>query len=156
ESPRDQPARNCSGRKVAFDALGAVAGGLIAGGLGIAWLWGSGAWPYFLDVFLHWNPEHIGFARSRLWTGEYIFLFLGRFLPWIVVHVPALFLALLALYRAGSAAAGDSPEVCAVVRDRALLAAFYIGWLLQALLLQSLFDYVHVPPVLLAITVVAC
>ena len=38
---------------------------------------------------------------------------------------------------------------------KALLAALYLGWLLQSVLLQHLFDYVQVPPVLLGITVVA-
>jgi hypothetical protein len=35
-----------------------------------------------------------------------------------------------------------------------LLSALYVGWLVQAVALQHLFDYVHVAPLLLALTVV--
>ncbi len=37
----------------------------------------------------------------------------------------------------------------------ALLQALYLGWMLQAFLLQQMFDYIHVPSVLLAVAVCA-
>ncbi|HSQ58574.1 MAG TPA: hypothetical protein VLM40_22830, partial [Gemmata sp.] len=51
-------ARRGSGRSILRDLAGLVAGGLAAGAAGIAWLVGTGAWPYFLDVFLNWNPNY--------------------------------------------------------------------------------------------------
>jgi hypothetical protein len=63
-----------------------------------------------------------------------------RLAPWPLVHLAAVPVAVTALWHC------DSPR-------RQLLAAFYIGWFGQALLLQHIYDYVHVPPLLLAIAV---
>src|SRR5206468_3945153 len=49
-------ARREPGRRVLRDLAGLLLGGTFAGALGVAWLIGTGAWPYFLDVFLNWNP----------------------------------------------------------------------------------------------------
>ena len=43
---------------------------------------------------------------------------------------------------------------CESLRE-ALLQALYLGWMLQAFLLQQMFDYIHVPGVLLAVAVCA-
>jgi hypothetical protein len=40
-------------------------------------------------------------------------------------------------------------------RRQALLAALYLGWVLQSMFLQHGFEYVHAPAVLLAVTLVA-
>src|SRR5262245_3022312 len=45
-------ARRESLRRVLLDLAGLLAGGVVAGTAGVAWLIGTGAWPYFLDVFL--------------------------------------------------------------------------------------------------------
>jgi hypothetical protein len=71
-------------------------------------------------------------------------LFLGtavRLSPWFLVHLVALPLAVRGCFRRAREPA-------------ALLAALYLGWLLQALLLQQIFDYVQTPPVLLGLALV--
>ena len=39
--------------------------------------------------------------------------------------------------------------------DRAILAALYLGWLVQATVIQKTFDYAHYPPTLLGLAVLA-
>jgi hypothetical protein len=65
-------------------------------------------------------------------------LLLGVFRPWGLVHLLAV------------------PAAVAALRGRqALLAAFYLGWLVQAAYLQKGHEYVLAPTVLLALTLLA-
>jgi hypothetical protein len=144
-----------------------VAGGSIVGAAGVAWLVKTGAWPYFLDVFLNWNPSYLddmwGSTFKRAVYTTYCFR------PWSILHFAAIALAVLALWEARAwsrlpreprrvrvrpwlYAAADSESVAVA---RALLAAFYLGWLFQATFLQKGFDYVQVPLLFLAMAVVA-
>src|ERR1019366_5657725 len=66
-----------------------------------------------------------------------------RFFPWILVHFVAVPIALRQVWHLRETPAST------------LLAGFYLGWLLQSFCLQHLFDYVHTPPILLGLTVVA-
>lgn len=159
--------RRESGRRVLADLGGLFAGGLLAGTAGVAWLVGTGAWPYFLDVFLNWNPEYmsgvVGGAGARFVEA------FAAFRPWGLLHFVALPLAVLALRegRAFSRRPGDprrvglarwlyaAAETEAAANARVLLAALYLGWFLQAVVLQKGFDYVQVPVLLLAMGVVA-
>jgi hypothetical protein len=150
-------ARGAPGRAVrtlVADAACVLVGGLLAAAPGVAWLVWSGSWSPFWDVVLGWNPEHysanVHGPLRRTW------FLLQQFLPWGCVHLVAVPLALSALWRVvrdpaalrrGAPLSGASPE--------ALLAGFYLGWLLQANYLQSGFLYHLVPPVLLAMTVIA-
>ena len=64
-----------------------------------------------------------------------------RLFPWVLIHLAAV------------------PVALSVIRShnhgrQTLIAGLYLGWLLQALALQHLFDYVHVPAILLGLTVV--
>lgn len=136
-------------RWIFADLAGLLFGGMLIGGLGCLWLWRSGSWPYFWDVFLNWNAEYLASGRSRfsnvaLWRD-----FMLRSFPWTLAHVVAVPVALLALQRA------LSRHALPAMGAQALLATFYLGWLVQAVLLQNLLDYVYVPPVLLAVAVVA-
>ena len=124
-----------------LDGSAMLAGGLVAGAVGIAWLVASGAWPWFVEAVFVWNREYIANDPSE---GHYWLSIAGlvyRFFPWIGVHLLAVPVAL------GKIRRGTAAET--------LLAGFYLGWLLQCVLLQHKFDYVHVPPVLLGLTVVA-
>jgi hypothetical protein len=160
-------ARRESGRHVLRDLAGLLAGGAIAGAAGVAWLVSTGAWPHFLDVFLNWNPNYlsgvVGGAGTRfLYQAVY-------FRPWGLLHFLAIPLALLALREARALtrqpgttrrawrgnwayAAAESESVAAA---RALLAAMYLAWLVQAVVLQKEFDYAQVPVMLLGMAVVA-
>jgi len=127
--------------RVAIDFAGLLAGGLAVGAAGIAWLVGTGAWPAFYEVVFVWNREYAAYhvhgdnRLAPLWLCV-------RFFPWILVHLFAVPIAVAAVRRPGKAVP-------------ALLAGCYLGWLFQAVVLQHLFDYVHVPPILLGITVLA-
>jgi hypothetical protein len=127
-----------------------LAGGLTAGALGALWLWQSGAWHAFWEILLEWDPEYYSGSGARL-SGRPVYL-LTRFFPWGLVHLAAAPLAVVAVFRALTAPAGR-PEPA--TGRRALLGAFYLGWLVQAGFLQQEFDYVQVPAVLLALAVLA-
>jgi hypothetical protein len=154
-------------RRILLDLAGLLAGGLIAGALGSAWLIATGAWPYFLDVFLNWNPSYL----SDLWD-DTLTRFLRTFYcfrPWSILHIPAIVLAILALAEAhvwsrrsaGARLFARAPWLYApapseaVAMSRALLAVFYLGWFAQAVFLQKGFDYVQVPLLFLGMAVVA-
>jgi hypothetical protein len=156
-------ARRESRRRVLADSGALVAGGLLAGAPGVLWLVATGAWPHFLDVFLHWNPAYLADMDPLAVRAANAVAVLHR--PWGIVHLAALPLSALALWEASRRSRGAgllrprwwySPaETEGAAAARALLAALYLGWMLQAVGLQKGLDYVFVPCVLLALAVVA-
>jgi hypothetical protein len=140
-------ARRAPWRRLILDGLGCLLGGLTAAAAGVAWLWASGAWPSFVDVVFIWNREYVA---ARVTSGGWLpfFGFVFRLFPWVLVHLAAVPLALGQVWQYLRHAARTTAAP-------ALLAAFYLGWLLQALCLQHPFDYVHVPSILLGLTVLA-
>src|SRR5262245_38914214 len=153
-------------RRVGIDFAGLIVGGLLAGIPGVVWLVATGAWPYFLDIFLNWNPDYLSDAGSVVFRFTHTF---SCFSPESVLHFAALPLAVLALYEARlwSRRSGEPAPVSAskwvylpaesesMAASRALLAAFYLGWFAQVVFLQKAFDYAHVPLLLLGMAVVA-
>jgi hypothetical protein len=109
-----------------------LAAGAIAGLLGILWMVHAGCWKYFVEMMTSWNGDYYQAGRSR-WNLERLHAHASRFWPWVLIHIPAV--------------------VISIRNRRSLLCACYLGWLLQAVLLQQLFDYVHVPGVILAIAI---
>jgi len=157
-------ARREPGRRVWADFAGLVLGGLVAGAPGVVWLVATGAWPYFLDIFLNWNPDYLsdnGPLPQRFGT---VF---NCFRPWSNLQFVAVPIALLALWetRVWSRHAGDPAAVPkrvyrpaaseSEVAARALLAACYLAWVAQVVLVQKAFDYVHVPVTFLGFALVA-
>ncbi len=142
-------------KRALIDFSGLLAGGVFLGGVGIAWLWQNGAWPWFLDTFLNWNPEYVT-ARKAGWNFLRFAQFLYRFYPWFLLHLCAVPLALIMLvnawksHRNAESLETLSPEL----RDECLLSLMYLGWMVQSMAFQHLFDYVHPPSHLLAITVI--
>jgi hypothetical protein len=136
---------------LAADAAGLLVGGVLIGALGCLWLWTSGSWPYFWDVFLHWNAEYYTYGRSRSASSVLMRDLLLGAMPWILLHVLAVPVALVTLGR-GLARSRHGEMVAA---PQVLMAAFYAGWLGQAVFFQNLADYIYVPPMLLAITLLA-
>ena len=153
-------------KRIATDLAGLLLGGVLAGAPGVLWLVGTGAWPYFLDIFLNWNPDYLSEAGSVAMRFGTTF---DCFRPWSILHYAALPLALLALWearvwsrRAGGPATVPGPgrlyRTAASEREvaaRALLAACYLAWLAQAVLVQKAFDYVHVPLMFLGMALIA-
>jgi hypothetical protein len=133
------------------DLTGLLVGGAIVGVLGSLWLRATGAWPYFWDVFLHWNAEYYTYGRSRSASSGLVRELLLSAMPWVLLHLLAVPVALLTLGRGLFAA--RSTEAARV--PQLLMAAFYLGWLGQAVFLQNLAHYIYVPPQLLAIALLA-
>ena len=146
------------------DFVGLLLGGILAGLPGVLWLVATGAWPYFLDVFLNWNPDYLSKIGSFALRCRVVFECFGC---WSWLHYAAIPLAILSLWE-GWLRREDRPAQVLLARwlyfpaaseqasiARALLAVFYLAWLVQAVVLQKPFDYVHVPLTLLAMAVVA-
>lgn len=109
-----------------------ITAGAIIGLLGILWMVNAGCWTYFAEMMTSWNGDYFQAGRSR-WNLERLTAHVSRFWPWVLIHLPAILIS--------------------IRNRRSLLCACYLGWLLQAVLLQQLFDYVHVPGVILAIAI---
>jgi hypothetical protein len=128
-----------------------ILGGLLVGAGGLMWLYASGVWPYFWDTFLKWNPRYVAAGREH-WTFPRFAGMCVRLFPWLLLHVPALGLAAALLLRGlRPVPQNRSPAPAAGPPVAVLSVAFYVGWLIQAVTLQHLFDYVHAPGVMLAI-----
>jgi hypothetical protein len=130
-----------SPRAVAVDGAVVLAGGLLAIGVGVAWLIGSGAWPYLCEVFTDWMPAY---GAADHWPLGHCKLLYRRLSPWSWAHFLALPIALVTLRHSADA---KHPQ-----NAQALLAALYLGWLVQALLLQKGFDYNLTPLLPLSLT----
>jgi hypothetical protein len=139
-------------RRRVLDAVGLLTGGALAGAAGLAWLAGTGAWPWFWDVQLRWNVEYYAGATLSFRLHE-LLRRSGAALPWSLAHLVAIPLALAAL--ATAVRRREGPRLSAPAVARALMAALYLGWLLQAVILQAVFEYHLTPAVLLALTIVA-
>jgi hypothetical protein len=136
-----------SWRGILRDAVPLFAGGLAAGALGVGWMMHSGAWPWFQETMREWNPGYFEAGR-RQWTGPRFAVMAVRMWPWFPLHLLAVPLAIRVGWR----------EIARIFRPDeshspvpALLAVFYLCWLGQAMLVQHMFDYVHVPAILLAL-----
>jgi len=142
-------------RKRMIDLSGVLLGGLCLGAVGIYWMWQTGAWSSFYTTFTEWNPEYVA-ARKAGWQPLRFAQFLYRFYPWFLLHLLAVPLALIALkdYWYSNAKTDNDALVESGKRDSVLLSLFYLGWLVQSFAFQHLFDYVHPPSHLLAITVI--
>lgn len=135
-----------------FDTGGLLAGGLLAGALGVAWLVHAGAGEAFTATLTDWNPRYFQAGREN-WTRARLIAMEVRLWPWALLHLVAAPLALKALWRSmRRPGIGIAPLIDASVTPP-LLASFYLAWCAQAFCLQHLFDYVHAPPLLLALLV---
>jgi hypothetical protein len=126
-------------RLALFDAIGVLAGGLIAGAAGSVWLIRTGTWDPMWDVLLNWNQEYYHWSWAKLWYK--IKLVSAYFPPFSLLHFVAVPVAVFAFFRRDA--------------KRAILSALYVGWLLQATVIQKEFAYAHYPPTLLGLAVLA-
>jgi hypothetical protein len=131
------------------DAVGLLAGGLLAGLLGVAWMGWSGTLTPFLDVFLHWNGEYLA-SHQAIPVFKRCLVPLDGLDGWHFLHALAVPQALSLLWRAWRGGSADN-----TFRRQLLLAALYLGWFLQAYLVQAWVDYVQVPALLLGIALLA-
>jgi hypothetical protein len=129
------------------DGSGVIAGGLVAGAVGICWMIFSGTWPWFWEVMLVWNREYVAYDMTEGLGWMYFAGFVARFFPWVFIHAAAIPIAVRQIWRM------RSPESSGRTAT-ALLAGFYLAWFFQAAVLQHLFDYIHAPAILLGLAVV--
>jgi hypothetical protein len=125
-------ARRRNRRGVWLDAAGLLTGGVIAGGLGLAWLGASGSWGSFWEILLEWNREYASHVYARSSRSEQIYQWVEDYLPWCLINVLATAAAVTAVGRALQARGQASPWTA----SRALLGTFYLGWLAQAMFIQ--------------------
>jgi len=146
-------------RRLAVDGTSVMVGGMVAGALGLWWLIGTGTWPHFWDNLVNWNPEYAAVGRQN-WTYPLFLSMCFRFLPWGLLHGLAIPIAAMWCWKAVrartlSVAVTERIETRDSVASKTIWGAFYLAWMFQALALQILFDYVHVPGVVLATLMVA-
>ncbi len=137
-------------RDLLLDATGMLGGGLLVGGVGMLWLWHSGAWPYLWNILTGFDQEYLDTSQKIPFISRLLLLY-NRLWPWGLVHFAAVPVSLGLIARA--LVQSSSPVSADALLS--LLAAFYLGWLLQALCLQLPHDYVLTPPTLLGMTVAA-
>jgi hypothetical protein len=138
--------RRRAGRPWLGDTAAVAAGVAAALVPGLIWLGTSGTWPYFCDVFLHWNPEYNSNAPGLLPRTRLLYRALW---PWGLVQLAAVPPAVAILLRAVRQPDRTSP------RGDVLLAAFCLGWLGQAVYVQKGYDYSLASAVPPALTLVA-
>lgn len=142
-------------KRLAVDFGALLIGGLLAGALGVFWLWQTGAWPFFVETLLDWNPRYVQAGKEH-WTLPRFIATSYRLFPWILLHLAAVPLAIAWLVRAcGAASRHADGALPRRKRYKAMFAAFYLAWLVQSFALQHLFDYVHVPAIVLALGALA-
>src|SRR5262249_3608067 len=114
--------------KLALDATALLAGGIVIGGAGVAWLVGTGAWPAFYEVIFVWNGEYFTYNTYGDQRWLKVAGFLIRFFPWVLIHLAAVPVAVGALarlgrqaHRPGESGAAAEPSV------PPMLAAFYLA-----------------------------
>jgi hypothetical protein len=136
-------------RRLVPDAAGLLVGGLLMGAAWQGWLVRRGTW----HDYWHNSAEFCGEFYDRLppWTERPLPVIL-RLLPWGLLHLAAVLIALVALVRALDRRRGPAT---AALAGESLLSACYLGWLVQANFLQSQFHYHVVPTVFLALTLLA-
>ncbi len=133
-----------------LDATGLLGGGLLIGGIGAFWLWHSGAWPYFWNILASLDREYLDTSQKISFISRLTLLY-NRIWPWGFVHLAAVPVSLGLIARAFVPSRGPASADTL----QAVLATFYLGWLLQALRLQFPHDYVLTPPTLLGLAVAA-
>ena len=126
-----------------MQTIAVLLGGLLTGAAGIGWMISSGCWSHFIDTLTNWNGDYFQAGRAR-WTWERYASHAMRFQPWILLHILALYVSIKTL---------RSRPRTGIDIATSLLVALYLGWILQAFVLQQLFDYIHVPGILLALTI---
>ncbi len=159
-------------RRVLADAAGLLAGGLLCGAVGVAWLTASGTWPHFVEVFTFWNQKYAEVMWSEL--ADRCRCEFHYFPPWGYLHIVAVPVAVRSIidgrpwagrFRPGAThgpagglwpgwAWNPGPDDTARFA-RLVLAALYLAWTAMAILTQRGFHYVHVPEVFLLLAVLA-
>ncbi len=137
-----------------IDALGLVAGGLIAGAGGCAWLMAVGSWPHFWDMMLNWSGEYR--SRGDAWSLRIAtnLSWYFYFAPWSLLHLITLPLAGIWCFQGLAASQDGATRKPAAAK--VLLAALYLCWFVQGSLIQLSHEYVLSVSMLIALPMLLC
>lgn len=128
------------------DLIIVVSGGSVAGLIGLGVLVASGSWPYFLDVWMHWNTSYASIVFRelpyRVFEQQLVY-----FRPYSIFSLLAVPLAIKNLR--------ESRDSDPANYRRAVLGGTYLAWLCVTLYLQRGFHYAHVPETLLMLALFA-
>ena len=144
-------ARRRNRSEVWLDAAGLITGGLITGGLGLAYLAFSGSWHSFWEILLVWNREYASYVYFRTSRSDAIYLWSLYSQPWVLVLILSTATALTAIHHALRGHGNASLKTA----SRALLGAFSLGLLVQAVFIQFPHAYVLAATVFPAVVFVA-
>lgn len=148
----------CSWKQRLVAELLVIAGGACAGIAGALWLVQHDAWRPLWTVLTEWNRDYVAASANR-WSWGRLWSVQERLAPWSLVHAVALPVAVSILWRVCQRSSVWARERLASEPAKwmtsELVSAVYVGWIAQALLLQHLFDYVHVPAMVLGVVVIA-
>ena len=147
----------CAGK----DLAGNLAAGIAIGLAGMAYLVGSGTWPYYWVVMTEWNVHYTDLVFSELKGRHQHALTWVR--PWSTLILPSLLLVLLSLIDGRVFSARWRPDgrrgplgsfLLRILYDpgandaarftRAVLAGVYLAWAIDSYALQRAFIYAHV------------
>jgi len=157
-----------SWRTAGRDLAGNLAAGIAVGLAGMAYLVGSGTWPYYWVVMTEWNVHYTDLVFSEF--SSRLDHELSWVRPWSTLLVPSLLLVLLSLidgrvFSASWRPAGKSGPLGRILPGilydpgandaarftRAVLAGAYLGWAIDSFALQRTFIYAHVIEVFMMI-----
>jgi hypothetical protein len=128
------------------DVIVILAGAGMVAAAAMLWLVFSGNWDGFIAAACSdWNRDYYATSPRLWWRIRQVFRW---FWPWSLIHVSALPIAFIWMWK--TARNADSKN-----RARALVAAIYIAWLLQATFIQKQLIYQMTPTILLALALVA-
>ena len=134
-------------RHVIFDTVGVVFGAMIVFMSGLSWLLRTGTWDAYMDVNRNWNNGYIAIVFKEL-PGRIQFELI-YFPPWSLFLLVAIPLSLVNVYRSLSKNSDWQTFV------RGVLASLFLSWTFMAIVIQRSLDYVHVPEIVLMISVFA-
>ena len=112
------------------------------------WLLSHGAWREYWHNFTDFQGDY--YSSLPGYADRVLALFL-KLSPWGLLHLAAVPVAVVALVRPLSRRGPLNPALA----GESLLAACYLGWLIQANFIQSQLHYHLVPPVFLAAALLA-
>lgn len=136
-------------RAFAADLLGLAFGGLLVGGLGILWMISNGCWAPYLEHISSVGQDYLNADLCRPFTQTTCRFFqVLRFYPWSLIILGAVLFGMsylvLLLF-------GVRSDASTQTLSQSLLVSLLLGFFIEAVFLQHVFDYAIVPSAFVAI-----
>jgi len=131
--------------RLAADAAGPLAGGLLAAAAWQLWLIQSGSFGAYWHNYAVYHSDYTAQHAAISLRAAYLVV---KMFPWGLLNLMGLPIALVSLFQA--LLARGRPAATGERLALPLLSGLYVGWVLQSTLFQFQFDYHLVPSYLLA------